>query len=151
MAVRRQARLDAAVARYWTKVEKTDTCWLWTGGVHKGTGYGQGGLLGETIAHRAAYRLAFGSIPDGLVIDHLCRVKTCVNPAHLEAVPQRENVRRGIAVELRHLRPRAPKTHCLNGHARTVDQISSNGACRVCQREREPSREPRTHKRRVAA
>lgn len=84
--------------QFWEKVNKTDSCWLWTGGV--GRGYGifyrgadRGGSF--TVAHRYAYEALVGPIPAGLTLDHLCRVRGCVNPAHLEPVTQAENVRRG--------------------------------------------------------
>src|SRR5208282_1570897 len=58
-------------------------CWIWMGSLHKGYG-----------PHRESYELAKGNIPAGLQLDHLCRQKTCVNPAHLEPVTCRENIRR---------------------------------------------------------
>ncbi len=80
--------------RFWAKVEKTDTCWLWTGSLNS-AGYG-GFSTGPTrdLAHRWAYAHEVGPIPEGLDLDHLCRVKRCVNPAHLEAVTRAENLRR---------------------------------------------------------
>ena len=84
--------------RFWRKVNKTDRCWLWTGAL-TGKGYGSFGQTppgGSVLAHRFAYIREFGAIPDGLVIDHLCRERRCVNPAHLEAVTNRENVVRGV-------------------------------------------------------
>lgn len=83
--------------RLWAKVVKTEDCWLWTG---SRTTKGYGHLLVDgrfTQAHRLAYELEVGPIASGLVIDHLCRVRHCVNPAHLEPVTNRENLRRGIA------------------------------------------------------
>lgn len=80
--------------RYWAKVEKTDSCWLWTG-TDNGRGYGFFPIGGRYVqAHRYAYTIAKGEIPDGLTIDHLCRVRNCVNPDHLEAVTHKENIRR---------------------------------------------------------
>lgn len=70
-------------------------CWLWTGWV-AGNGYGRLGWKGGSVAaHRLAYQLYRGEIDDGLVIDHLCRNRRCVNPSHLEPVTQGENVKRG--------------------------------------------------------
>lgn len=84
---------------FWAKVEKTDTHWLWTG-AHQSRGYGSFAIAGKTYqAHRLAYETAYGPIPDGLTIDHLCRVPSCVNPEHLEAVSLAENNRRGAAAQ----------------------------------------------------
>lgn len=79
---------------FWKYVDKTGECWEWIGYVST-TGYGA--LRKNSVpyyAHRLSYELVFGSIPDGLVIDHKCRNKICVNPEHLEAVTQRENIHR---------------------------------------------------------
>lgn len=71
-------------------------CWLWSGKVDR-YGYGKVWVSGarEAIAHRVVYETVVGPIPDGLVIDHLCRTPACVNPDHLDPVPQRENLMRG--------------------------------------------------------
>src|SRR6266496_2265386 len=94
--------LDGLVTRFWAKVDRSGgsrACWLWTGKTGR-DGYGRIGLGGRGAlvrvrAHRFAYELLIGPIPDGLQIDHLCRVRHCVNPAHLEPVTQRENILRG--------------------------------------------------------
>lgn len=94
--------------RFGAKVDKTDGCWLWTGGVGT-TGYGNFWHDGHTVlAHRWAYEDAYGPISPRLTIDHLCRNQLCVNSAHLEAVTQAVNVHRGALGVL--------KTHCLHGH-----------------------------------
>jgi hypothetical protein len=86
------------------------------------------------LVHTIAYELLIGPVPDGLELDHLCRIRHCVNPAHLEAVPHRVNVLRGtspIAIS-------AQKTHCLHGHPFEGDnlEIRSDGGrrCRTCNR-----------------
>ena len=114
--------------RFWAKVNKTDSCWLWTGAITGGYGSFWIGT-GTVRAHRFSYEHLVGPIPDGLVLDHLCRVTKCVNPAHLEPVTTAENVRRGDAPQyLNH----DPKVLCKRGHR--LDEtayIRRNGA-RVC-------------------
>lgn len=99
--------------RFLAKVKKTDTCWLWTAGTN-GNGYGmiKANKI-KTYAHRVSYELYKGKIPAGLTIDHLCRVKLCVNPDHLEAVTSDENNRRSPFTVTSINRA---KTHCKNGH-----------------------------------
>jgi hypothetical protein len=79
--------------RFWAKVNKTDTCWLWTGALG-GAGYGVFSFERTLIR---AHQFLAGKAPDGMVWDHLCQVRTCVRPDHLEAVTQSENARRGWA------------------------------------------------------
>jgi len=132
--------------RFWRTVDITagpDQCWPWMGALNSG-GYGEftkrvgssrspHSQVYRWRAHRVAYELAIGPIPDGLVIDHLCRVRNCVNPSHLEPVTQRVNVRRGDASRSQNL------AHCPHGHpfddANTY--VSSNGwrYCRTCRRQ----------------
>jgi len=83
-----------AVDRFWKRtIRSADGCWEWIGGISK-AGYGQMSDGGSNLAHRFAYELLVGPIPDGLQIDHLCNVRNCVNPAHLEPVTGLENMRR---------------------------------------------------------
>jgi len=99
--------------QFWQHVDPPgdqSLCWLWNGPL-SADGYGR---RGSEFAHRVAYELLVGDIPAGLHIDHLCRVRDCVNPAHLEAVTPAENQRRAVEVRLLN---RGPRTHCPNGHA----------------------------------
>lgn len=123
---------------FWAKVDRSDPsgCWVWTGA--KSWGYGCYSAKGVKTrrAHRVAYLALVGAIPDGLVLDHLCRVKACVNPAHLEPVTQRENVLRGDGAK--------PQTHCKYGHPLTPgntyvryspgSQTEKRRDCRTCVR-----------------
>jgi len=134
--------------RFWVKVDKTDGCWLWTGCMTKPAGkngYGQIRLDGRMqVAHRIAYELLVGPIPDGLDLDHLCRTRLCVNPAHLEPVTPYENLRRGESPAARHMR----KTHCNRGHELAGDNLCIvNGGksrrCKRCKRDNERARRNR--------
>lgn len=106
-------------------------CWLWIGTMTEG-GYGIFYLskTDPVLAHRHSYQQHVGSIPQGLELDHLCRVKSCVNPAHLEAVTHRENVLRGQGVAALH----AAKTHCVRGHPLEPMPNANRRFCRVCSR-----------------
>ena len=120
--------------RFWTKVEKTPTCWLWTANIST-CGYGQFSLKGRLhAAHRIAWALSGNVLAPGRVLDHLCRRKNCVNPDHLEAVTQRENLIRGNGPVATNIR----KTKCVHGHAYTQENtvICKDGTrrCRTCKR-----------------
>lgn len=82
--------------RFWAKVQKTDSCWNWTGCFFRKKGKKTYGCFQNRAAHRFSYELEKGKVPDGLTIDHLCENKACVNPEHLECVTQLENVNRYI-------------------------------------------------------
>lgn len=80
--------------RFFAKVEKTNDCWLWRAATTVGYGVFKRATKVLVYAHRWSYEHHVGPIPEGLHIDHLCRVRACVNPAHLEPVTLAENNRR---------------------------------------------------------
>jgi hypothetical protein len=117
--------------RFWSKVEVTESCWVWRG-VKTTHGYGAFGLNYKIYrAHKISYELINGKIMCGLVLDHLCRNKLCVNPDHLEPVTVRENTMRGVGVTAKN----AKKKYCKNNHPLFGDNsYVSSGArrCRKC-------------------
>lgn len=111
-------------------------CWIWLGSLNN-KGYGQISLGGRRrgcgLAHRVSYTLLVGDIPEGLTIDHLCRVKSCINPAHMETVPGRENHRRGLPQMIAAAQKRvASKTHCKRGHKYTLETTGLQPSGRFC-------------------
>jgi hypothetical protein len=105
------------------------SCRLWVRGVDHG-GYGKMKVGGRTLpAHRVAWELKNGKIPEGLVIDHLCRVRSCVNPDHMRVTTHKVNVLAGETIAAANAR----KTHCPQGHP--FDRVRPTGrACSICQR-----------------
>ena len=134
--------LPTTPERFWAKVDKDGPvpdyrpelgrCWLWKPEPAKDTGYGifAAREIRSKLAHRYSYHLNVGPIPNGLHIDHLCRVRRCVRPTHLEAVTQQENNRREFEAI----------THCPAGHPYEGDYlyIDKNGGrrCRKCATEK---------------
>lgn len=129
-------------SRFWSKVDKGGPggCWLWTAS-RTPKGYGQFSVGGRKAgnyrmlkAHRVAYLLLRGIIPATLELDHLCRVRHCVNPDHLEPVTNTENIRRGISPSA----VGARKTHCPQGHPYSGNNLYTNPSgfriCRTCKR-----------------
>jgi len=108
---------------FWPHVEVTDHCWLWSasviGGGYGGWQYGPHGSQRHVSAHRCSYVVCVADIPSGLVLDHLCKVRLCVRPDHLDLVTMRENVLRGIGITALN----AVKTECKHGHPLTPDNI----------------------------
>lgn len=155
-------RITPPEVRFWAKVNKEcplpatfrnrGPCWQWTAGTTK-QGYGGFHPSKKTLAlaHRWAYEALVGAIPQGLVIDHLCRNRRCVNPTHLEAVTMGVNTLRGLSVATFN----RLKTHCPAGHAYSPENtyVNPKGSriCRACARERDrqPHRHP-TNRRRIA-
>ena len=137
-AVRRIRSARTLSARTWAKVDKNGPtpdfspqlgpCWIWTGARNQ-HGYGKTSLNGRTLpAHRFTWEDANGPIPDGLVIDHLCRVPPCVNPSHLEPVTTGENLRRGMHPSMVTRRTNV----CRQGHPLTADTTVMDGNTRRC-------------------
>lgn len=126
--------------RFWAKVDKNgpvpeyaphlDNCWLWIGWRRKGYGRFLDSRK-HVSAHRWAYTQEHGAIPDGLECDHLCRVRHCVRPSHIELVTRLENVRRGMG--------NGSEAHCPAGHP--YDEANTriyrgSRKCRLCSRDR---------------
>ena len=121
--------------RFWPKVDRSEQtrCWPWLA-AKTGWGYGSFDIKGRDYkAHRIAYELLIGPIPEGLTLDHLCRNRACVNPAHLEAVSMRTNLLRGVGPPAQN----AAKTHCPAGHPYDLFNTRSYHGkrhCRTCSR-----------------
>lgn len=132
-------RAIPAEQRFWAKIDRHPSgCWLWTDGLDH-EGYGRLRVDTSTpAAHRYAYELLVGPIPEGLVIDHLCRVRSCVNPAHLEPVTDQVNILRGTSLSA----ARAIQSHCKRGHEFTAGNTylwtdakgRTSRICRSCRR-----------------
>lgn len=134
--------------RFWERVDRLsdNECWVWTGARNR-AGYGrlpaprpETGDWTSRYAHRISYEIHRGEIPDGLVLDHLCRNPPCVNPAHLEVVTPGENTLRGESPWAINSR----KTHCVHGHEYTPENtyVKPTGwrECRTCKRNAERER-----------
>ena len=123
--------------RFWEKVSPGPGCWEWTGYVTPqgyGTLFGGPSVARPLLAHRVSYELARGPIPSGRELDHLCRNRRCVNPAHLEPVTALVNWERGESPSLAN----RAKDRCPRGHRYTTDNTWRNAKghrwCRHCAR-----------------
>lgn len=122
-----QERFDAK----WQLDPKTG-CHVWTASLDT-HGYAQiSDGAHRILAHRLAYEQSVGPIPEGLQIDHLCRVRHCVNPTHLEPVTQQENIRRGEAGCHEHAKTHCPKGHPYSGDNLVVRNKRGGGEGRIC-------------------
>lgn len=133
---------EAAIMRFLSKVQVSEVlfynntpCWEWKGCITPKTGYGQfrfDGRRGSSLSnpHRFSYCYFIGDVPEGYEVDHLCKVRHCCSPLHLEAVTVQENRKRR----------NASQTHCKNGHEFTPEntRIGKRGErrCRACNREK---------------
>jgi hypothetical protein len=113
------------------QIDPETGCWVYTG--HRDAdGYGKIWIAGKTCrVHRVSYQLLIGPIPPGLQLDHLCRVRPCFNPAHLEPVTNEENSRRSGLNQ-------RPRTHCPRGDEYTEENTYRDrkgyGSCRTCRK-----------------
>lgn len=142
--------------RFQAKIEvQPDGCWLWTGARNptaRWAGYGVAWWKGANrLAHRLIYELLVGPVPEGLVLDHLCRVPICVNPEHLEPVTQEENRRRSAAMGGAlwdgtvhgNAAVKAAAAACAKGHPwgpNPVRDKRGHRVCRECRRDNQRKR-----------
>jgi hypothetical protein len=134
-AIPLEERLAALIA-----VDPDTGCWIYQAHIRK-DGYGSitvgsrtDGSRKNQLVHRVSYETFVGPVPDGLTLDHLCRRRACINPAHLEPVTGKANVLRGETITAAN----AIKTHCIHGHAYTPENtgFQRNGRyCKQCHRE----------------
>jgi hypothetical protein len=126
--------IAAFVQAFTVRVDRSAECWLWTGSLQQ-DGYGRFIFRRrQFLAHRVAFFLAHGRwVPSSGATDHLCRVRRCVNPAHLDETTRGDNVRRGLVGRPK---PWLRKTHCYRGHpydeANTYVDPSGGRHCRAC-------------------
>ena len=125
--------------RFWSKVDRPSpySCWEWTAYLNPRTGYGQFTIGGTVdVAHRVAWELTHGPVPEGKELDHLCRNRACANPLHLEPVTHAVNAQRGRTGKWE--RP----DHCPQGHP--FDETNTyippptspaQRQCRICRNE----------------
>lgn len=135
---RRSERMDL----FWSQVDKDGpipiyrpdlgNCWIWTGPVNE-AGYGRTGIGHISVfVHRLSYTVLVGLIPEGLHLDHLCRVVNCARDTHLEPVTNKVNCLRGFSSPAMNAR----KTHCVHGHCQWRIRIDGSRVCIPCALER---------------
>lgn len=137
---------ERLVRRFWRRIDSSDPQGCWPFDRPNKEGYGNLRLGTRPndvhlLAHRVAYTLKHGPIPEDMTIDHLCRNRACCNPDHMEPVTRAENVLRGESLSAQNAR----KTHCKNGHEFTPENTRVthpkgpgrvHRACRACDREK---------------
>lgn len=130
------------VARFWSNVDKSGSCWLWTGRLND-TGYGVF-FTGKRdyVSHRVSFWALRGPFALEMMIDHICRVRRCVNPDHLRVATSRENTLAGVGASAINAR----KTHCIRGHRLDGENVQMRKRpgkpperrCLACRRRKEP-------------
>jgi len=127
--------------RFLQKVNKTETCWLWTGALNS-RGYGAIGVNGKSVsAHRFSYETYIEKIPNGMIVCHTCDIRNCVNPEHLWVGTNADN-NKDMFAKNRNGSSTRRRTHCRKGHSFEVvgvyERKKKNGkidrVCRECQR-----------------
>lgn len=118
--------------RFWSKVDKSGDCWVWTAAVSS-KGYGRFKLNGKLVSpHRLAWEWANGPIPDGLVVCHECDNPPCVNPAHLKLGTQSQNMLDCVSRGRNYTNE---SRYCKRGHDKDALPRGDHGRCRACQRQ----------------
>jgi hypothetical protein len=134
-----------APAKFWSKVQKSDGCWEWTGLISV-NGYGRFIAKGPIFwaAHRYAWALTNGAIPEGRVVMHACDNRKCVNPAHLSVGTQSDNL---LDASRKGRLPKSAQTHCIHGHAFTPENVylrpRGGRTCLPCRRAYNSARKKR--------
>lgn len=153
--------VSVKAAPFWSRVDTNGPtpeacpdrgpCWLWLGGTSNS--YGAIKFQGRsTLAHRVAWLLVRGAVPDGLELDHLCRNKRCCNPDHLEPVSHAENSRRWAAVaHHQHAKTHCPHGHPYSGRNLVIQQHPDGGPRRLCRACRNAGRRAARARHRAAA
>jgi len=121
--------IEKILKRFWDKVETTNSCWNWKGCLNN-AGYGMFRVNGKNYSpHRFSFETFIHKIPENMIIDHLCKNRSCVNPAHLDFVTNQENIRRGKNYQ-------SKQTHCKRGHEFNAinSRLSIDGkrVCKIC-------------------
>lgn len=134
--VKNRRSIKSRIRFFWSRINKTDKCWLWIG-AKLISGYGylylQNGKQSrkKVLAHRFSYILHYGKIPNGKELDHICRIKNCVNPKHLEPVTSKENTYRGTNPKIIIMHRRILTGFCKNGHS-VNEWNKKDRRCRLC-------------------
>lgn len=126
---------NKAFDRFFSKVDISDQCWNWLGS-NNGDGYGQIWFNGRMVlVHRICFEHFNHKIPDGMVIDHKCRNRSCVNPNHLQVVTLKENIQLGIPYRKDFYNTgnrNIKRTHCKRGHEFTQENLVKSAKGRMC-------------------